>query len=170
MAKAGTLLSTLLTFVLGCAGAQVPPVAHTTLISDSLVASLDAIADTATIEHFRCLGGVARRDSLFIVAAWEPVIVFADYNGVKAGACPPHTVGTWHTHLPYNIPMNDPHNRATPVEPWSVCDLSPVDKASAATEAWTFSMISVANGVHCAWQRVTEGDSLRFVRLPWALQ
>lgn len=149
---------------------QVPPgPAHTTLITDSLVASLDAVADTATIEHYRCLLGGQRGDTLVIVRAFAPPILHADYNTVTAAGCPRFTVGTWHTHLPYNIPMNDPHNRASRVDPWSVCDLSPADRASAKTEPWTFSMISVAKGVHCAWQRTVDADGIRFVRLPWAL-
>lgn len=170
MAKAGALCSLFLVLALGCAGAQAPPqAAHTVLISDTLVASLDAVADTATAEHFRCLLGAQRHDTLGIVRAVEPTILHADYNTVSAGPCPRFTVGTWHTHLPYNIPMTDPHNRQTRVDPWSVCELSPADRHSAEAEPWTFSMISVAKGVHCAWQRTVVGDTVYFQRLPWAL-
>lgn len=151
-----------------CHPQTVPP-AHTTLILDRLLARLDSLADTSSIEHFRCLLGKYRHDTVFIVTVWEPPILHADYNTVTAGACPSQTVGTWHNHLPYNIPMNDPHNRQTKVEPWSVCELSPPDRLSNLQEPWALSMISVANGVHCAWQRVGQGDSIYFQRLPWAV-
>src|SRR5207237_10852913 len=124
-------------------------------------------ADTANVEHFRCLLGQQVGDTLAIARAVEPFIVFADYNGVKAGPCPAFTVGTWHTHLAYNIPMSDPHNRLPPVEPWSVCDLSPLDRETTLEpKAPGFAMISVANGVHCAWQR----DGTRVERVPWSRQ
>lgn len=170
MAQVSTLCSLLLVLALGCAPAQAPPpAAHTVLITDSLVAALDAVADTATIEHYRCLLGGQVGDSLVIVRAYEPVILHADYNTVTAAGCPRFTVGTWHTHLPYNVPMNDPHNRATRVDPASVCELSLADRHAGAVEPWTFSMISVAKGVNCAWQLVTDAAGVRFQRLPWAI-
>jgi len=139
---------------------------HTTLMLDELLLELDALADTATLEHFRCLLGQRIGDSLLVVGAWEPEIYHADYNGVRYGPCPPTTVGTWHNHLPYNIPMNNPHDRSNRVEPWSVCDLSPLDRRSATREPSPIllSVIGVAKGVHCAWMRTREGE---LVRLPW---
>lgn len=63
--------------------------------------SLSSIADTAKIEHLRCLLG-ARNDSiLVIVAAYEPEIGQADADSVRYGHCPALiTVGTWHNHPP----------------------------------------------------------------------
>lgn len=168
---AAALLCIGLAFYSKACGQAPPEAAHTVLISEPLVAMLDTLADTATIEHYRCLLGAQRHDTLGIVRAFEPLILHADYNTVTAAGCPRFTVGTWHNHLPYNIPMTDPHNRQTRVDPASVCELSPADRLSATAEPWTFSMISVAAGVHCAWQRNVEADgtTVRFVRLPWAL-
>src|SRR2546429_8311533 len=77
-------------------GERAPPpaAAHTIFLAEGLVEHLDSIADTATLEHFRCLLGQQVGDSLAIGRAVEPLIVFADYNGVKAGPCPAFTVGT----------------------------------------------------------------------------
>src|SRR5204863_2816466 len=67
------------------------PVAHSVLIPDALVMKLDSIADTASIEHYRCLLGQQIGDSLIVVRAWEPKILHADYNTVTAAGCPKHT-------------------------------------------------------------------------------
>ena len=151
--------------LLGACAQNAPP--HQAFMDMSLLKSLDSVADTATVEHFRCLLGKRFGDTLAVVDAWEPPVSHADYNTVTA-SCPlsPYVVGTWHNHLPFNIPMNDPHNRATPVEPWSVCEVSPADRLSARSEeeSMVLTIISVANDVHCAWIRQTDSTLLR---LPW---
>ena len=136
-------------------------------VSDRIVAHLDSIADTATIEHLRCLIGGRQGDSLFVIQLYSPRIAHADYNTVTPRTpCPAHiTVGSWHNHIPFNVPLNDPHNRTTPVEPWSVCEMSPPDRmVRGDPPEYRVYMISVAWGVHCAWVRALP-DTLW--RLPW---
>jgi hypothetical protein len=160
-----TLVAWLMWF--GACTSQVRPQApHQVVTFDSLIAQLDSIADTASIEHYRCLLGWRRADSLLVAAMWAPPIVYADYNAVTpAVQCPDGSVGIWHNHLPYTVPMNDPHNRSTKVEPWSVCELSPIDRRSAMLDGPVLQIISVANGVHCAWLRASDST---LTRLPWA--
>lgn len=149
----------------GCVVPQQRQVAHNVIVLDSLLTYLDSIADTATIEHYRCLLGWSQPDTLKIFGAWEPPIAHADYNGVQPLiSCPDGTVGEWHNHIPYTVPMTDPHNRSQRVEPWSVCELSPQDRRTAMRVNAAYQLLSVQNGVHCAWARI---DDSSLARIPW---
>lgn len=107
---------------------------------------LGAIADTATVEHFRCLLGAWQGDTLFIVAAHEPEVRFANAFGVGTGPCPPLiTWGEYHNHLPLNLTINGEIRPALPPE--AMCDLSPLDRRSEIP----FQVIYVNKDVSCAW-------------------
>jgi hypothetical protein len=69
------------------------------LMRDELRAALGRIADTATVEHFRCLYGIAQPDTVYLTAAFEPTIHRATTMGLNHDPCPGVALAEWHTHL-----------------------------------------------------------------------
>lgn len=125
---------------------------------------LAAIADTATIEHARCLVGGWQGDTLYIVAAIEPVILDATPVHVATGPCPPIiTWGEWHTHIPQPFTMaGEPRLGFLP--PMAYCELSPLDRRAALRpDAPAFQVIHVNKDTSCAWLLV-QGE---YERIPY---
>lgn len=120
--------------------------------SQSMLDELGAIADTATIEHLRCLLAAWRNDTLYIVAAHEPKIIAATALFLSSGPCPALvTAGEWHNHIPRQITMMG-ENLGSPYPPAAYCDLSLVDrKAERRPAPPLLLMISVNKDVSCLW-------------------
>jgi hypothetical protein len=70
---------------------------------ERMVAYLERIADTATVETARCLGGEQRNDTIFVVGAFEaPWLIGAQTDSTVMFAwlaCPPTTMALWHNHI-----------------------------------------------------------------------
>jgi hypothetical protein len=122
------------------------------LVIDSvMIAELGRVADTAHVEHFRCLLGLDRGDTLIVDLAWEPVILYADYDNVHPGRCPVATVGTWHVHLGWHQPIwaHDSTHRI-PIDLRTACFLSAPDTAALLLGP-RLSIVQVNDSVICAW-------------------
>jgi hypothetical protein len=77
---------------------ELPP--HVVIMVDRLALELGRIADTATIEHFRCIYGVAKPDTTYLVEAMEPTIREATPINLSHEPCPAVALAEWHNHLP----------------------------------------------------------------------
>lgn len=145
-----------------CRG-QAPHETHLT-VDSGMMAQLGRIADTATIEHIRCLLGVDRGDTILVDVAWEPKVTYANYTMVTFEHCPLATVGTWHNHIAMRFPiLNGDTARYVRVPPHQMCYLSRPDSTAAlAMKHERLSIVQVVDSVACAWIR--EGKTLQRVR------
>lgn len=116
-----------------------------------MLAELGQIADTATIEHVRCLLGAVRGDTMYVIAAWEPPIIHATALIASFGPCPPLlTLGGWHNHIPRDVTVMGEDRGARP--PAEYCELSQVDRRAALRpDAPLFQVIHVNRDITCAW-------------------
>jgi len=132
-----------------------------------MLEALGAIADTAHIEHYRCLLGVQRADTLYVMAAWEPKIKVATALFIApAEPCPPLiTVGEWHNHRPRTITaMGEDLGQTWPLAVY--CELSREDRRSEQHPlAPPLQLISVTRNVSCAWA-LHEGRYARMLQWP----
>jgi hypothetical protein len=78
---------------------QAQPRKHVIVMIDRLAAELGAIADTATVEHFRCLYGIAKPDTTYLVEAIDPGILEATPVNLSHEPCPAVALAEWHVHL-----------------------------------------------------------------------
>jgi len=130
---------------------------------DPVLRELGQLADTAHIEHYRCLLGVWQNDTLYITAAYEPEIIAATALFVSTGPCPPRlTQGEFHNHIPRNITvMGEDRGQIWPLE--SYCVLSPVDRrAEKRPSPPLLQLIAVTKDLSCLWVFI-QG---RYERLP----
>jgi len=117
-----------------------------------LLDALTAIADTAQLEHFRCLLGAPMDSVIYIVAAYEPAIEQASPDSVRYDHCPALiTAGTWHNHPPpYRFARED------------YCALSEQDQ-----QAPEFlQVINVTQGLSCAFVRQPGFGWVRMLNWP----
>mgnify|MGYP001564360876 CR=1 FL=1 len=124
-----------------------------------MLQELGGIADTATVEHVRCLLGARRADTLYVVVAWAPRMAFSSPVVAKpTEECPPLlTVGEWHNHLPheYAITGEQLPTHRTAAE---FCELSPIDRRrERVPNPVLFQVISVTKDISCAWVLNHEG-------------
>jgi hypothetical protein len=128
-----------------------------------VLAELGQIADTAHIEHYRCLLGGWRNDTLYVVAAVEPQIIAATALFISTGPCPPLlTVAEWHSHVPRRFTLMG-EDRGSDIPPEAYCELSPTDRR---VHPWSplLQLLSVTETVSCAWV-LDRGQYTRI--LPW---
>jgi hypothetical protein len=118
-------------------------------IEAQTLAALGAIADTAHVEHFRCLLGGWRGDTLYVVMAYEPGVVVATATILAPEACPPLlTVGTWHNHIPRTVSAMGEQLGQTKAAV-EYCFLSAEDQRADA--GVPLKIVSVTREVSCAW-------------------
>lgn len=122
---------------------------------------LDALADTATVEHFRCLlGGIGDDGEFYVVLAYAPKVVFALPYRVRTELCPPVvTVAVWHNHLPFDF-AEDGENLGARRPMWEYCYLS---EEYDQKQPYGFQVVHVRSGVSCAFVR--QGG--RWKRVEW---
>lgn len=127
--------------------------ARVVLWSMPMLEAFGQIADTATIEHLRCLLGTVRGDTVYVVAAWEPVIAFASKVLMAVGPCPDFiTLGTWHNHLPRTYTLQG-EDRGQTLPLAAYCQLSLPDRRVRVL----IQVISVTAAVSCAWSFQGDG-------------
>jgi hypothetical protein len=173
--SAGVVLGLLVVWLLGCASARVekvfpakPPVTvqpvRVIWWSRPMLEQLGAIADTATREHYRCLLGVWRHDTLYVVMAYEPQIIAATALFVATSACPSLlTVAEFHNHIPRNFTMmGEDLGRLWPLAAY--CKLSLLDRRVRA-DSPLLQVIAVNRDVSCAWV-LDEGQYVRMAAWP----
>jgi len=118
-------------------------------MSVALLLLLEAIADTASVEHYRCL--YADRWGGPLVTAVQPVIQWATVSSIAFEPCPDGALAEWHNHLAMAFATTgEPRGR---VPPAAMCYLSHVDTASAFNEQY----LSVARGTSCRFLRTDSG-------------
>lgn len=105
-----------------------------------LVAALGRIADTATVEQVRCLGGDRVADTLFLNRAIARPTVEASDSSLVAVGCPPGTFAIWHTHIlrPGQHPLD-------------VCFLSEDDIHTAVRARVPMQIVQVSSALWCYW-------------------
>jgi hypothetical protein len=137
---------------------------HAVFLDDSMMAQLGRLADTATIEHGRCLIGKVEGDTAFIDLAVAPASELGTPIGVTFGPCSIATLALWHNHLPFEFSFTG--EKVGPVPPAFACALSPQDRFSASRpEAPAYTLIHVTHAVYCMWVKVEDGKNLRLVRV-----
>ena len=117
-----------------------------------MLADLGQLADTAHIEHSRCLLGVWRNETLYVAMAYEPQVIAATALFVSTGPCPPFlTQGEFHNHVPRQITlMGEDRGQVWPVEQY--CEMSIVDRrAEQRPDPPLLQVIAVTKDVSCAW-------------------
>ena len=116
-----------------------------------LLHELGHLADTATIEHVRCLYGVARPDTVHLLWAFEPEIGKATTTYVRHESCPAVALASWHNHLA-GVTMT---GTLVPGEdPRSSCYLSGVDLRAAREYASPkILFVQVTRDVRCWWSQ-----------------
>src|ERR1700694_2499803 len=115
----------------------------------AMLEEFGAIADTAHVEHFRCLLGGWRGDTLDVLMAYEPTIVAARATILSPGPCPPLlTIGTWHNHIPRTTTQMGENLGQTKALA-EYCKLSLEDRTADA--ALLRKLISVTHDASCAW-------------------
>jgi hypothetical protein len=146
-------------------------------VDSSVMATLGQIADTATIEHFRCLLGTTRHDSTFVTAAFEPVVRSASRFSIGTAACPAFiTVADWHVHLPIAIrTMTDTSILVDPIPPVSACYLSDKDVETAVLKDSNvvLQVVQVNALIACWWLTVQIQEYVREqrgFRMMWPLR
>lgn len=131
----------LLLFLLLAAPLQAQAVA--VRLQNSLLDSLDVLADGATTEHIRCLTGGLRGDTLFVVDLYEPAVKSADSNNVVYEGCDKaRTIVVWHNHI-YDAEMHG--------SPVARCFLSPADVTTALREGIFIWAVQVDRNTTCWW-------------------
>lgn len=124
------------------------------LVDSVLIDSLDQIADTATVEHFRCLvGGYLPPDTVVVTKLVAPKENNASLFHVTAELCPPHTVGAWHIHLPVAVRiLNDSTSEVVPIPTAAACYFSYGDVQEAGHHPeLSFYMVHVRRGIYGWW-------------------
>jgi hypothetical protein len=124
-------------------------------------ALLDSIADSATVEHARCLYGTTRPDGSFSLSwAVEPhVDSLIGRDQLAVEPCPRIALAFWHNHRPGWIPGNViggavylPEARSMPER---ACYLSQQDILSAIRAiAPPLQIVQVKRGIRCWWTKV----------------
>ena len=133
------------------------------LFRSNWVRELGTIADSATVEHGRCILGhfSAGFDTLRLVGIYNAPALLENPWAVRTGACPPYvTKASWHIHLPWVVNMMDPRLRA-PIPPETVCFLSLGDRHAAKFDAQLgifIQIVQVNARIACAWALV--GDTI----------
>ncbi len=127
-----------------------PVVGVRVIVDSAMMAELGRVADTATVEHARCLLGTRSGDTVVVVEAWTPAYRDQTPTRVRYKACPLSTVAFWHVHLPMHSP------------PWSACALSETDRRhNRAHLGKRLEFVQVTGDVWCAW--AWDGGEGRFV-------
>lgn len=114
-------------------------------MSDRLVSGLAAIADTATVEHARCLFGRTWPNTITADSAVEPQVTRQAGLIVSLTPCPFGALALWHVHLVAQT-------RASSAE--AACFLSPRDlDAGIRWDAPLVMVVQTSDGVWCWWSR-----------------
>lgn len=130
------------------------------VVNRTVVAYLEQIADTATVEHARCLGvSMSRaRDTLWIDRVFETpwLVTEPTETSVKIEywSCPLGTIATWHNHLRFQ-------ERIPSISPEYYCQMSLGKEKDEGLlldpRGPPFLVISVTKGVSCFFQRGPDG-------------
>ena len=134
---------------------------HHMVFDMDMTDELGEIADSATIEHVRCLIGIIEGDTGYVDWAVEPKSVEASAVAARFTGCPLATLVEWHNHLPYEFDMEG--QSRTPVPPLSVCRLSPIDARQLLEARAPYSLISVNREVSCLFVRAQKADSTQVI-------
>lgn len=124
------------------------------VIDSAMLAHLEILAETASVEPARCIAGAWVDERFELQAALDmPYLVIATQPDMIAWAwwnCPAiTTVALWHGHL-----WNYWWRRGALTPPRGRCLLSPQDRAVALdSRAPALHFISVKRGVSCMWFR-----------------
>ncbi|MGH7615156.1 MAG: hypothetical protein ACREMW_14090 [Gemmatimonadales bacterium] len=114
-------------------------------MSDQLAFGLAAIADTATVEHARCLFGRTWPNTIVADSAVEPEVTRQAGLLVSLTPCPFGAVALWHVHLVVQT-------RAPSAE--TACFLSPGDvNAGMRWDAPLVMVVQASGDVWCWWSR-----------------
>lgn len=131
-----------------------PVQTHHLLLSKDVVQELNSIADTATIEHLRCVTGRNVGDTTYVEGIFVPRTSGATPVSIN-GFCPAQTVVDWHNHLPYWYTTTG--EKRGPVEPRSLaCYPSYADANTWLHGYADWAMISVDRNTWCLFVRVRD--------------
>jgi len=123
-----------------------PP--HHIVFDADLIASLGKIADTATVEHDRCLGVGIVGDTAYIVTELEPKVLFSSPDSIIVGACPRGYLVTWHYHMTSYVTATGRVIHFQPPFEW-LCDLSASDRYSMVREDQPYWLVHVNSKIYC---------------------
>lgn len=141
-------------------GAAGPAPAQQFTLTDPLAFVLAAIADTATVEHARCLFGRTRPNVVVADSAVEPAVVRRDGLIVSLKPCPFGALALWHVHVVAQT-------KAPSAE--GACFLSPRDvDAGLRHDAPLVMLVHASGDVWCWWSKedVLDAKLLRLVASP----
>jgi len=157
----------LLAAISGCTAAAQQPTPLAITMDDSLFHELGQLADTATIEHARCLYGWARPDSIFLSTMAEPVMHHADANVMNVEYCQSGALAFWHNHIPADISING-QVHATAQAPEAFCYLSRPDMESsvASGNPVPLEFVGVNKDIMCYWLRWQIAAAMQLNMLP----
>lgn len=103
---------------------------------------LDKLADTATVEHARCLLGAIRKDTAYVDRMTEVTVALATDTSIVRYPCPAGAMLSWHNHI---------NKRGAPDS--YMCFLSSHDFITAIAERAWFVMVQVNGKYSCWWSR-----------------
>jgi len=137
------------------------------VMDSALRADLAQLADTATIEHARCLYGWARPDSIFLSTMVEPRVRHADANVMNVDYCQHGAMAFWHNHLPEDIGINGQRAKSAQ-PPDAFCYLSRPDMESsvAPENPVPLEFVGVNRDVLCWWTRAQIAAAEKLNLLP----
>jgi hypothetical protein len=146
-----------------------PPATFTFGLAVALAESLDAIADTATVEHARCLYGVTTPDGVTLTRAFEPHVIEADWMTYSGDMCPGQPLAFWHVHIPHNFNIMGIRSGGD-AEPRDYCFLSRPDMISTLRPVDPpLQLVGVGHRLLCWWSRQEVASRLKPDSMPVVL-
>jgi len=129
-------------------------------MAEPLLSSLNALADTATVEHARCLFGITRPNSAVADSATEPEVTRRAGLIVSLKPCPFGAIALWHVHVLAQTRASSPE---------AACFLSPGDiETGMRRDAPIVMVVHVGAAVWCWWSRedVLDAKLIRLITSP----
>jgi hypothetical protein len=133
-------------------GLALPASAQRFTMTATLGAALAAVADTAGVEHARCLFGVTQPNAVVADSAVEPVVKRRAGLIVSIAPCPFGAIALWHVHVVAQT-------RASSAQ--AACFLSRGDvEAGMRWDAPLVMVVHTAADVWCWWSREDVLDAM----------
>lgn len=125
---------------------------HQVAIETRVIEWLNAVADTATVEHGACLYGRVGPDSTVITSIEVPRVVRATPVTLDDEPCRGYPIAYWHVHIPFEYTLMGTRSGARPLEEY--CQLSRADMRSAiAAPSQPLMIVGVGRRRFCWWTR-----------------
>lgn len=142
-------------------GSAAPPAYHILMTRD-VSDELGALADSATVEHVRCLFGVTLPDTMVIFRTFEPQVREATPLAVGHEECPGYPLAIWHNHLA-GVTITGEIRKGW--DPRHSCYLSRLDlNDGSEVQAPKLQFVQVDRDTSCWWTQ------LQIVSQSWGIQ